>query len=238
MTRGTHKALVRRAAEPYRQCGRFAFHGARGKLSADPAFAAILEHGLIPDGANVLDIGCGKGLLAAWLLAAGDAASGADYPASWRPAPASISVHGIDLDRKDVGIANKALGDRCSFSAGDICSATIARSDVIVALDVLHYISEKDQADLLGRIHAALRPDGILILRIGDAGQRMQSILTRLVDRIVLLMRGQNALGQHCRSKDQWFELLESIGFRATTLPIEPGIVFANVLIVAKPEGR
>ncbi|MGI4846902.1 MAG: methyltransferase domain-containing protein [Janthinobacterium lividum] len=65
--------LVAAAAAPYRQAGRFAWHFARGKLAGDPVFAALLEHGLLCGRARILDIGCGQGLLAALLLAAGAA---------------------------------------------------------------------------------------------------------------------------------------------------------------------
>lgn len=50
--------------------GRFAYHFARGKLGGDPVFLALLERGLLSDRARILDLGCGQGLLAAWLLAA------------------------------------------------------------------------------------------------------------------------------------------------------------------------
>src|SRR5262249_53534098 len=64
--RRTVRALVAAAALRYRAAGRFAYYFARGKLAGDPAFRAVLERGLVADGA-VLDIGCGQGLLAAWL---------------------------------------------------------------------------------------------------------------------------------------------------------------------------
>ena len=65
------RELVNSASEPYRACGRFAYHFARGKLARDPVFAAILSRGLLSGRTRILDLGCGQGLLAAWLLAAG-----------------------------------------------------------------------------------------------------------------------------------------------------------------------
>jgi SAM-dependent methyltransferase len=62
------RALLDGASAPYRSAGRFAWYFARGKLNGDPAFLGLLERGLIPDDARILDLGCGQGLLAAWLL--------------------------------------------------------------------------------------------------------------------------------------------------------------------------
>ena len=64
------KRLIDHASEPYRATGRFAYPFAGGKLGADPVFCGLLERGLVPRNARILDRGCGQGLLAAWLLAA------------------------------------------------------------------------------------------------------------------------------------------------------------------------
>ena len=59
-----------RAAARYRPTGRGPYYFARGKLSGDPVFAALLRDGLIKDAARIVDVGCGLGVLAAWLAAA------------------------------------------------------------------------------------------------------------------------------------------------------------------------
>ena len=65
-------ALVDRASERYRRAGLFAWNFARGKLKGDPSFRAFLRLGLLHGYPRLLDLGCGQGLLAAWLLAARD----------------------------------------------------------------------------------------------------------------------------------------------------------------------
>ena len=68
MTTIFRRALLDRATQPYRAAGHFAWHFARGKLKGDPAFFGLLEHGLIPDAGRLIDLGCGQGLLASWLI--------------------------------------------------------------------------------------------------------------------------------------------------------------------------
>jgi hypothetical protein len=69
-THTLRKRILDHTSEPYRAAGKFALHFARGKLGLDPVFLAMLERGLFPDNARILDLGCGQGLLAAWLLSA------------------------------------------------------------------------------------------------------------------------------------------------------------------------
>ena len=63
-------ALCATAARPYLAAGRFPYHYARVKLRFDGVFLTLLRRGLIPEGASVVDLGCGQSLLAAVLLAA------------------------------------------------------------------------------------------------------------------------------------------------------------------------
>jgi hypothetical protein len=82
-----HRALIERASEPYRRAGGFAYHFARGKLRYDPVFREILELGLLRGHPRILDLGCGQGLLAAWLWAAARAYESGAWPRFWPPPP-------------------------------------------------------------------------------------------------------------------------------------------------------
>ena len=132
MTQAFLRRLIDRATTPYRAAGRFAWHFARGKLGADPVFAGLLEHGLIPDQARVLDIGCGQGLLASWLLSAHAMHAAGDWPAHWPAAPAPRALHGIELMPKDVERARRALGDAAVFTAADMCRADFGEADAVI----------------------------------------------------------------------------------------------------------
>lgn len=230
----TLRKLVEEAAAPYRAVGRFAWNFARGKLRGDPVFAALLARGLIADDARVLDIGCGQGLLAAWLLAARTRYDQGDWPPQW-PAPARPrSVHGIELMPRDVERAKQALGSAASFTCGDMRTTEFGAAEVAVILDVLHYVSIAEQDAVLQRVRRALSPHGTLLLRVGDAAAGLRFHISVWVDRIVTFVRGHRGGRLYCRPLSAWHSALTALGFEVTALPMYQGTPFANVLLVAK----
>lgn len=226
--------LLDLASEPYRRAGRFAWHFARGKLGGDPAFRALLERGLIRDGARVLDLGCGQGLLASWLLGAQRMHDAGEWPAGWPSAPHIAALRGIELMPRDVMRARDALGGAAEFVLGNICSTQFGKADVIVILDVLHYMDRQAQDDVLRRCRDALAPDGLLLLRIGDAAGGLPFRISNWVDHLVTFVRGHRLSRFTCRSVEQWHEALSDLGFRVEPLPMSQGTPFANVLMVAR----
>jgi SAM-dependent methyltransferase len=228
------KSLTERAAAPYRAAGQFAWRFARGKLGGDPVFAALLEHGLIPSNARILDIGCGQGLLASWLLSARTMHDGGDWPAHWPAAPNPPSIHGIELSASDVERAQKALGHAATFTNGDMCKTDFRKADVIVILDVLHYAGTDAQNDVLQRARDALAPGGTLLLRVGDADGGLPFKYSVWVDHVVSFARGHRNRRFHCRTLAEWCAALTNLGFAVSTLPMSEGTLFANVLLVAK----
>jgi SAM-dependent methyltransferase len=226
-------ALLDSACEPYRRAGRFAYHFARGKLGSDPVFRAILEQGLLSDRARILDLGCGQGLLAAWLAAAQRSFDAGQWPAAWPAAPRVASARGIELMGSDVERAHQALGDSCEIVQGDIRDADFGNADAVVILDVLHYMNDAEQRGVLGRVCAALPPGGLLLLRVGDADGGLRFRYSQWVDKVVMLIRGHSLVTTYCRGIGEWRELLKQCGFEAQATPMSAGTPFANVLLVA-----
>ena len=211
--------LAEAASAPYRAAGRFARGFARGKLRGDPAFRHFLEARLVPEGARLLDLGCGQGLLAALLAAAG--------------APRLASYRGIELMARDVARAHRALGPACGVELGDIRRAGFGDADAVVILDVLHYLAPAEQDDVLRRVRHALRGGGVLLLRVGDAAAGLPFRMSNWVDWTVALARGHGATRFHCRSVAQWRSALEALDFNVRTEPMSRGTPFANVLLCA-----
>ncbi|MBV8910120.1 MAG: class I SAM-dependent methyltransferase [Gammaproteobacteria bacterium] len=232
------RALLARAADPYRPAGRFAYHFARGKLHHDPIFRAILERGLLRGQPRILDLGCGQGLLAAWLRAASRCYEQGEWPRRWPPPPAPRSIRGIELMECDVARARQGLGNSCEVVHADIRDLPFGNADAAVILDVLHYMPEASQRDVLQRVRAALPPSGVLLLRIGDADAGLRFRLTCWSDRLILLFRGHGLLPLHCRGLARWRKLLQECGFDSRSEPMSEGTPFANVLLIARPAER
>jgi SAM-dependent methyltransferase len=227
-------ALVEAASAPYRAAGPFALRFARAKLAADPVFAMVLVQGLLGGCARILDLGCGQGLLAAWLLAAHEAAAAGRWPAGWPPAPQPESLTGVELDPREVRRARLALGARAQIVAGDIRDVDYPPADAIVMLDVLHYNDYAAQEAVLGRARRALAPRGRLLLRVGDAGSGPAFRLSAAIDRAVALVRRGPPARLWCRPAREWRSLLEGAGFASRAQPLR-GRTFSNVLLVGEP---
>jgi SAM-dependent methyltransferase len=228
-----YAALLDAACEPYRNAGRFAYYFARGKLRIDPVYRAILEFGLLLGRARVLDLGCGQGLLAAWLRAAERCYDRGSWPRAWPPAPRSLSTRGIELMARDVERARCALGPASQVSQADIRSAAFGAADAVVILDVLHYMTPHAQREVLQRVRAALPARGLLLLRVADAGGSMRFRYGQWIDTLVMLLRAHAIVDLHCRSVAQWRLLLRECGFDSEIKPMNQGTPFANVLLIA-----
>ncbi|MCW5657539.1 MAG: class I SAM-dependent methyltransferase [Burkholderiaceae bacterium] len=231
--------LHRSASDRYRGSGRFAWHFARGKLGRDPVFRALLQGGAVPPQARVLDIGCGQGLLASLLAACDAFAAAKQWPEPWGAAPAHTRYTGIDLMPRDIARAQQALATLeppPTLICGDMRTTPFPPCDVVVVLDVLHYVDIAAQDDVLARIRTALRPSGRLLLRVGDASQRWGFAASQWVDRIVTSVRGHRAPPTYGRTLEQWRATLQALGFAVQALPMSRGTPFANVLLRCEVE--
>ncbi|HEX4375843.1 MAG TPA: methyltransferase domain-containing protein [Steroidobacteraceae bacterium] len=230
--------LLDAASRPYRQAGLFAYHFARGKLRGDPVFARILELGLLRGRSSILDLGCGQGLLSSLLRAATHCAAAGSWPPRWAAAPTAVSTLGIELKARDVARARRALGADSAFVHGDIRTAPFGTPDAVVILDVLHYMPQPMQLEVIQRVRQALPDDGLLLLRVGDARAGFRFRYGQWTDRMAMLARGHGWMQLHCRSLDEWRVLLEQCGFESASMPMSQGTPFANVLLVARARQR
>ena len=233
------RRLHESASARYRGAGRFAWHFARGKLGRDPAFRALLERGDLAGRARVVDIGCGQGLLASLLQSCNDQA--AAWPAGW-PAPPRVRQYtGIELMARDVARAEAALAGLAlvpRFVCADMREAALPACDLVVVLDVLHYVDHAAQEALLVRVRDALAPAGRLVTRVGDMARPRGFAASQWVDRLVTTVRGHRVPPTWGRTVAEWSALLAKLGFAVQAVPMSRGTPFANVMLVADLKTR
>ena len=220
MSAASFRALAREAAALYPANDRYARHFASGKLTRDPVFRHVWENRLIPDGARILDLGCGQALVGALLTAGG-------HPGGW-------TYRGVDASRRDIERARSALRARCELIEDDVRTAPLPASDAVLLIDVLHYIEPPAQAELLRRVREALVPGGVLVLRVADATPGLRFRITEAVDLAATRLRGSRVKRLHSVPLAERRRQLESHGFTVEERPMSEGTPFANVLLLAR----
>ncbi len=238
------RELLDATTAPYRASGRFGWHFARGKLGRDPVFRYLVERGLFVPPAQqgpvrVLDIGSGQSLIASLVHQMRRLHATPRWPTDW-PAPPADELHytGIELMPKDTTRARAALAALPTAPVlvnGNMCDVEYPASDLVVILDVLHYVDIAAQDRVLERVHACLRTGGgRLLLRIGDQDSARGFAASQWVDRIVTNIRGHRAPPTWGRPLKDWIAKLESIGFVVHAVPKSEGTPFANVLLIGE----
>jgi SAM-dependent methyltransferase len=232
--------ILDRAADRYRRCGLWAYHFARGKLRQDPLHASLLRDGLIPDGAHVVDLGCGQGLVFALLLAARDALKGDGWPADWAAPPRWERLTGIDASAARLARARRALGPAATLLRADLnegparALGSLQRADVILLFDVLHYLKDSAQEALLDACARLLAPGGHLLVRTPDAREHWRFVCTAWPEYLRAWARADFTPSLHFRTAGQWGRLLGACGFRVSAREMSAGTPFLNVLFDAQ----
>ncbi len=216
---GAHPyTLAQTTMQRYRQQGRFRAGFAYGKVMFDPVFWMLRER--LPRSGSLLDLGCGEGLLGAYLAAGGS----------------RVSYRGVDIDSDRVSAATRA-GLACD--AGSILEVDFGDQDAVTCIDVLHYFSPEVQDALIARMCAALRPGGVLFIRDPERGRGLSSWWTALSERIFVAMGRHVGAGVRVRGGKA---LAAELRRQLNDVRIEDGSFgtpFANVLVSGrKPRGE
>lgn len=168
---------------------------------------------LIPETGDILDLGCGYGLLT-------------NLISILKP---NGNVLGIDPNRKRIEVAKLTQGDRKNISF-EIGLAQQLKSDkqfdTIVCCDVLHHIPKEDQIPVLEKLSELLCPNGSLLLKEINDKPRLKYYTNYTQD---MLVSGRPL---HFRSKQEWENIVSSFG-----LILNPtqsfGKIYPHILINA-----
>ncbi len=197
-----------RVQRRYRNLEGFPRIFARFKLRLDPMFTELPELlKSVPSIRTALDIGCGYGVPACAL-------------AEWRT---GIRVFGMDPDPERVRVAAAALdgdGDAVAGGAPEIDGPGFPdRFDLVLILDVIHYLPDAAFDLTLKRVYGKLKGDGRLVIRAvippSDNGSRLWRLDT-------IKRRITGASAWH-RPADRIREMASAAGFQIEDLGMSGG---------------
>ena len=208
------------AVARYGAAGRLARGMMRGKLRVDPVYRELLDRG-IADAKTIVDLGCGRGLLFALILAT-------------RGGAERSGLHGIEIAASSARTASLALGDAATIVEGDIAIQPIPPCDAVTLLDVAHYLPVPAQDELLARVRTALPRGGRLFLREADAAAGVGFLAVRAAERFAAIRGGDGLRRFAYRTVAEMSRRLEGSGFTVTATPMGRGTPFSNVLLEAR----
>jgi SAM-dependent methyltransferase len=217
-------AQMRRAVgRLYRFQGPYVSQFAYWKMKTDPLFCAVKK--AVPACGEILDLGCGYGLVSHWLTL-------------FTP---EHSVRGVDFDAGKIRVAQVTAraNPAVTFEQRDILEwSEFPACDCALLCDVLHYFPPEFKADVLRKIFAALRPGGCLIIRDAMANENSSHrAVARAEKWAVRLGQNKTRHGLHFEDEKNHFALLRETGF--TKIEIRNGAgLGSNLLLIAKKAGN
>jgi SAM-dependent methyltransferase len=140
---------IRRTVLRYRHLPAYPRVFARMKMLIDPMFKELDNY--VQNPRRIIDIGCGYGVPATWLLEI--------YPRA--------EVFGIEPDEERVLIASRVIGSRGYVEVGRAPDLPQVEGlvDYVLMLDMLHLISDKEVQICFQRIYEKLPAEGTLLIR-------------------------------------------------------------------------
>jgi SAM-dependent methyltransferase len=166
---------------------------ARFKVRCDPMFPRLAD--FVRPGWKVIDVGCGYGVPAAWLLTL--------YP--------DLEFIACDPSVERARIAARVLGETAKVMKAGALDLPLdhVEADAVLLLDVLHHLQDKEIVELLNRLKAALSPEGRLIIRVTIPGTTFS--LFRFVEESRLRFKGAKPCW---RSKERVLDILGNAEFK------------------------
>lgn len=179
-------------------------------------FEAVLAE--IPEGATVLDYGCGHGLLALEAVTRRQA-----------------EVVGVDIDPDKVETARRATtGAAARFDVIQPGEIPPGPWEAICVVDVLYLLSPAARLVLLARLAERLTPGGVLIVKEMDSRPAVKAAWMRLQERVMVRLLGIT-MGESLSFTDagELVDGLRSCGLTVRARPLHRRYPHPHHLVVA-----
>jgi 1-acyl-sn-glycerol-3-phosphate acyltransferase len=113
-----------------------------------------LFESLMPKQGQIVDVGCGYGFLPYMLM----------YKSRQR------IILGVDYDEEKIAVADNCVdkSNKLSFAVGDVTNFEFPESDGFIISDVLHYLKEEQQIQVIENCVSKLKQGGVLVIRDAD----------------------------------------------------------------------
>jgi SAM-dependent methyltransferase len=173
---------------------------------------------LLPDEGDILDIGCGFGLFAAY----------------FGQTQSARRIVGVDPNAQRIAMARRvseSVGlSGNTFLAGDARDVPLRGTfSGAYVLDVMHHIPENDQLSMLERLRDMLAPRGVLVIKDITTEPAFGLEFTRLLDRVMV---GWDEPLRY-RHHREWGDMLASIGFHVRMVRVPDVLPYPHIVIAA-----
>jgi SAM-dependent methyltransferase len=206
----------------YRFQGPYVSQFAWWKMKTDPLFRVV--ENAAPLRGEILDLGCGYGLVAHWLTLGGT----------------ERRVFGLDFDPDKIRVAQATAraNPQTSFAQGDLLAGPeYPACDGVLLCDVLHYFPRELKAEVLRKIFVALRPGGRLVLRDACAEATSGHGIVAWAEKwAVRLGQNRTRYGLHFEDERTHLALLREAGFAKMEVRGGSGLG-SNLLLIATKAG-
>ncbi len=190
--------IIRATRDRFRLMEAYPRMFARCKLQYDPMFTDLPE--LLTEEQDVtrtiLDIGCGYGVPGCWCLEF--------FP--------QAVLYGVDPDQERVRVAALAMGERGKIveDAAPDLPALPAAPDLILLLDMLHYLDTSSVSTLFANCFQSMADGGVLLARFVIRPDTAPSWSWKLEEYRIRLSGGKT----YYRNAKQMAALMENAGFQ------------------------
>ncbi len=109
---------------------------------------------LLPRTGKIVNLGCGYGAMSYMLMLLSK----------------NRTLVGMDYDAEKIELATNCFSknERISFETADIRTYDVPQADAFVISDVLHYVDEESQRQIINRCISKLNDGGLIVIRDGD----------------------------------------------------------------------